>query len=83
MPCFAWGSLWWVFPLAMLATFAVGFILFRRACRTGASGATPGGWCCFGSPRGSPDALDTLKRRYASGGVTKEEFDEMKRDLLE
>lgn len=27
------------------------------------------------------DALDILRRRYASGEITKEQFDEMKRDI--
>jgi putative membrane protein len=83
VPCFAWGSFWWVFPLAMLAMFAIGLILFRRACWIGAGGGRRFGWCCSGSSPGAPDALETLERRYASGELTKEEFDGMKRDLLE
>jgi putative membrane protein len=83
MPCFPWGSFWWVFPLAMLAMFAIGLILFRRLCWTGAGGGRRFGWCCSGSSPGDPDALETLKRRYASGELTKEVFDGMKRELLE
>ncbi len=81
MPCFAWGSFWWVFPLAMLAMFAIGLVLFRRFCWTGGGGGRFGG-CCSGSSPANPDALETLKRRYASGELTKEEFDGMKRDVL-
>ena len=82
MPCFAWGSFWWVFPLAMLAMIAIGLVVFRRLCWPGAGGGRRFGWCCSGSSPEGRDALETLKRRYASGELTKAEFDGMKRDLL-
>lgn len=30
-----------------------------------------------------PSAMEILKRRYASGEISKEEFDRMRRDLME
>lgn len=35
----------------------------------------------YQAPRGGDTPLEILKRRYAAGEVTKEEFDSMKRDL--
>lgn len=75
-----WDSGMWIFPMIMIVImllFAFG-IIGRRG---------------FGPPwaRGSgshhretPDSetpLEILKKRYAKGEVTKEEFDQMKNDL--
>ncbi len=47
------------------------------AIRTlGQSGAAHGG-----SPASSGRALDVLKERYARGEITKEQYDQMRRDL--
>ncbi|MEW6519880.1 MAG: SHOCT domain-containing protein [Thermodesulfobacteriota bacterium] len=36
-----------------------------------------------GRKTGQENALDILKRRYAAGEISKEQFDAMKRDLLD
>jgi putative membrane protein len=36
-----------------------------------------------GSTSAKDDPLDILKKRYANGEISKEEFERMKRDLLE
>lgn len=35
-----------------------------------------------GRGHGAESALDILKKRYAQGEITKEEFDKMKKDIL-
>lgn len=69
-----WGGMW-VFPLLMLIMMIVGLFLFAgrgmgfcgaRSLRTDASGES---------------ALEMAKKRYAKGEITKQQFEELKRDL--
>jgi putative membrane protein len=69
-----------VFPLVGLVIMIVLVsLVFRR-----------GGWmsrCMSGhgnmdaGPDGRESAMDVLKRRYASGEISREEFDQMRQDL--
>lgn len=71
-----WGSGYGVFGWLMMLLFwiliIVGAVLIIRwlVTETGSRGAGSG-----------ETALDILKRRYAKGELTKEQFDAMKRDL--
>jgi uncharacterized membrane protein len=70
-------SLWWIFPVLMML-----FCVFMMKGRRGST------MCCFGSRRTDDtadrepgSALDILDRRYASGEIDREEYDEKKRTL--
>lgn len=72
---FGW---WWVFPLAMIA-----LCVFMARRRKGTVGP-----CCFpgstedASRRGvGESAREILDRRYASGEIGREEYEEKKMDL--
>jgi uncharacterized membrane protein len=67
------GSLWWIFPLAMMALCF--FMLRKRS----------GSMCGFGSRdedqkhiSDSDSASDILDKRYALGEISKEEYQEKK-----
>ncbi len=68
----------WILPVIGLAVmFFVAVLVFRRC-----------GWMswCMGGRNGPAEgtdasAMDILKRRYASGEITREEFERMKRDI--
>lgn len=62
-------SIVWIVFIVML-----GFLLFQMMR---GQGGTPG--APSGGPAESP--LDILKRRYANGEITREQFDSMKRDI--
>lgn len=76
-----WGS-WGIGMMIMMFVFwavlIVGIVLLIRWLMTaGAPGAR------LSSGTGSESALDILKKRYARGEISKQEFEEMRRDLQE
>ncbi len=75
-----WGNGMWFFPLFFLAAIAlciVMFFLFGRRCF--------GPWRNQGRDvnggTGGETALDILKKRYAKGEISREEFEQMKKDI--
>ncbi len=75
----SWGG-WWIFPIIMFVIMMVFcFSMFSRR------GFRPP-WSQDSDEHrsestGSETALDILKKRYAKGEITKEEFEQMKNDL--
>jgi putative membrane protein len=74
-----WGG-WWLFPIIICIIMM--FFLFMMFSRRGFRPP----WM-QGSDRHHPEgkdsesSLDILKKRYAKGEITKEEFEQMKKDL--
>ena len=67
-----WMALGWLSMLVFWVLVIVGIVVLIRW--TGARNVP--------SPRGAGDtALEILKRRYASGEITKEQYEAMKRDI--
>jgi putative membrane protein len=69
----------WFFPMLMpifwiAAIILILYFIFGR-------GRTPR-ICGPGPEPGAETALDILKKRYAKGEISKEEFEQMKRDIL-
>ena len=69
---------WWVFPMFMPSFWIImlGLCLYFIFGRSGARRPWPPG----PGPE-SDTALDILKKRYAKGEITKDEFEQMKRDI--
>lgn len=71
------SSLWWIFPILMIA---ICFFMMR--------GRRSSMMCGFGSPdkkshyiSTSDSSTDILDKRYASGEIDKEEYEDKKRTL--
>ena len=69
----------WIFPIIGMSVMLICvYLIFGRH----------GGPSCWGNgsdyqnrPRDSETPIEILKKRYAKGEITKEQFEEMKRDL--
>ena len=72
-PC---GGMWF-FPIVIFVI--IFFFLFSMRCRHRHPWWGPGGHHREGGD--SETALEILKKRYAKGEITKEEFDQMKKDI--
>ena len=66
---------WWFFPFSIFFLFIVLFIVSRLVLWPMGWGGRRRYWCGYG------DANEILRQRYARGEITKEQFDQMKRDL--
>jgi len=69
--CF-WGPFWWGRLIVLVAVITLVFILLRR---TGGRTLPPDSGFAHETP------LDILKKRYARGEISKEQFEQMKRDI--
>lgn len=82
---FGWGDFGWggmlISGLVMLL-FWGGLILLVVLAVRYLIGAGSGRTASFGGGSSSDRALEILKERYARGEITKEQFEEMKRDLV-
>lgn len=67
-----WGSFLWV-----VFIFAIVFVAAQLAGGTGGASESPG---TRRSPGGEPP-LEIARRRYAAGDISREEFEQIKRDL--
>jgi putative membrane protein len=78
----SYGGIWMIFliPIGLIILAIIGWAIWR--------GVNWGGGCCGGhsghdhsSSTGTENAMETLRRRYANGEITREQFEQIKRDI--
>ena len=74
-----WAGMW-IFPMIMFAVIMIFVFLF--AGRWGRWHLRSGPGRHHGEGREAESALDIVKKRYARGEITRDEFERMKKDLL-
>lgn len=70
----------WVYPILIIGV--VFFIIYLFTGRGAGKQSTHGAEFDQNYSARPESALDLLKKRYAKGEITKDEFERMKRDLL-
>jgi putative membrane protein len=66
---------WYFFPFGFIFFFIIVFFVSRLLFLPWGWGRRGGYWYGYGDPK------DIIKRRYARGEITKDQFDQMMRDL--
>jgi len=74
MHYWGWGFGWWFGGMIMMVLFWIVVVVGILVLIRWLFGQSPG-------KRSSQSALEILKKRYARGEITKEEFENMKKDI--
>jgi len=75
-----WAGMW-IFPMIMFAVIII-FVFLFAGRRWGSRFPWSGPGRYYGEGGESESAFDILKKRYAKGEITKDEFEQMKKDIL-
>ena len=77
---FWWGGMW-IFPIIMITVMIIVLYVFFR--RGGSRPPWQDHESYLGRTNNPETALDILKKRYAKGEIASEEFEKIKKDIID
>ena len=79
-PGFMWGFMGFpmlmMFPIGIIMMIAVAYVVYRGFRWVGCCGSPWGHHDHYGADEGKENAVEILRRRYAEGQITKEQFEQ-------
>jgi putative membrane protein len=72
-----------MFPIGIIILIIIGYVIYRGVWwGGGCSGGHYGHYAHYGSEEEKETAMEILRRRYARGEITKEQFEQMRKDIV-
>ena len=71
-----------MFPIMIIVLVAIGYVVYHVFRWGGCCGGPWGQSGHYGSEEEKETAMEILRRRYAKGEITKEQFEQMKKDII-
>lgn len=77
---YGWGG-WWVFPFLMPLVMITGFVVVLYFIFGRGGSSRPWGNDSDSAVNSRETALDIVRKRYARGEISRDEFEQIKKDL--
>jgi putative membrane protein len=79
-PGYCWWGGMWIFPVFMMIIMLI--VVYLIFVKGGFRPPWRGSERYYGEKNDNETSLDILKKRYAKGEISKEEFEQIKKDIL-
>jgi putative membrane protein len=87
---YGWGGgmmgfpMLFMFPIGVIILIVIAYVIYRGVWWGGGCGGHYGHYSHYGyrSNEERENAMEILRRRYANGEITKEQFEQMKKDIV-
>ena len=78
-----YGGVWMLFmiPIGLIVLIIIGYAIWRGYGWGGGCGGHYG-YARYGSDTDRENAMEILRRRYARGEISKEQYEQMKKDIV-
>lgn len=78
-----WGfPMLFMFPIGIIILILIGYVIYRGVWWGGGCGGHHGYYGYYRSDEERENAMEILRRRYARGEISKEQYEQMKKDII-